>query len=127
MGIFQILGCGFLTLVVWLVLQQYKSNLSIFAVIAFGALVFLSVADQLQGLLQTLMKMSEQAGVNVIYLTTILKIIGIAWLTEFLCQVCRDAGSSALAVKMEFAAKMAILLLAFPVLTAVLESILAIL
>lgn len=127
MGIFQILGCGFLTLVVWLVLQQYKSNLSIFAVIAFGALVFLSVADQLQGLLQTLMKMSEQAGVNVIYLTTIFKIIGIAWLTEFLCQVCRDAGSSALAVKMEFAAKMAILLLAFPVLTAVLESILAIL
>lgn len=127
MSIFQILGCGFLTLVIWLVLQQYKSNLSIFVVIAFGALVFLSVADQLQGLLQTLMKMSEQAGVNVIYLTTIFKIIGIAWLTEFLCQICRDAGSSALAVKMEFAAKMAILLLAFPVLTAVLESILTIL
>lgn len=127
MSIFQILGCGFLTLVIWLVLQQYKSNLSIFAVIAFGALIFLSVADQLQGLLQTLLKMSEQAGVNIIYLTTIFKIIGIAWLTEFICQVCRDAGSSALAVKMEFAAKMAILLLAFPVLTAVLDSILAIL
>lgn len=127
MSIFQILGCGFLTLVLWLVLQQYKSNLSIFVVIAFGALVFLGVAGQLQSLLQTLLQISEQAGVNVIYLTTIFKIIGIAWLTEFLCQVCRDAGSSALAVKLEFAAKMAILLLAFPVLTAVLESIVTIL
>ena len=127
MSIFQVLGCGFLTLVLWLVLQQYKSNLSIFVVIAFGVLIFLSVAGQLQNLLQTLLQISEQAGVNVIYLTTIFKIIGIAWLTEFLCQVCRDAGSSALAVKLEFAAKMAILLLAFPGLTAVLESIVTIL
>ena len=127
MSIFQVLGCGFLTLVLWLVLQQYESNLSIFVVIAFGVLIFLSVAGQLQNLLQTLLQISEQAGVNVIYLTTIFKIIGIAWLTEFLCQVCRDAGSSALAVKLEFAAKMAILLLAFPVLTAVLESIVTIL
>ena len=127
MSIFLVLGCGFLTLVLWLVLQQYKSNLSIFVVIAFGVLIFLSVAGQLQNLLQTLLQISEQAGVNVIYLTTIFKIIGIAWRTEFLCQVCRDAGSSALAVKLEFAAKMAILLLAFPVLTAVLESIVTIL
>ncbi len=127
MGIFQILGCGFLTLVLWLVLQQYKSNFSVFVVIAFGLVLFLSMAGQLQELLQTLLQLSEQAGVNVIYLTTIFKIMGIAWLTEFLCQVCRDAGSSALAVKLEFAAKLTILLLAFPILTAVLESVLTIL
>lgn len=127
MGIFQILGCGFLTLVLWLVLQQYKSNFSVFVVIAFGIVLFLSMAGQLQELLQTLLQLSEQAGVNVIYLTTIFKIMGIAWLTEFLCQVCRDAGSSALAVKLEFAAKLTIFLLAFPILTAVLESVLTIL
>lgn len=127
MSIFQVLGCGFLVLVLWLVLQQYKSSVSVFVVTAFGAIVFLNIAGQLQNVLQTLMRLSEQAGVNVIYLTTVFKIIGIAWLTEFFCQVCRDAGSSALAVKVEFAAKIAILLLAFPVLTAVLESITAIL
>lgn len=127
MGILQILGCGFLVLVLWLVLQQYKSTLSVFVVIAFGLVLFLSMAGQLQALLQTLLQLSQQAGVNVIYLTTIFKIIGIAWLTEFLSQVCRDAGSSALAVKLEFAAKLSILLLAFPILTAVLESILTIL
>ena len=127
MGIFQILGCGFLTLVLWLVLQQYKSNFRVFVVIAFGLVLFLSMAGQLQELLQTLLQLSEQAGVNVIYLTTIFKIMGIAWLTEFLCQVCKDAGSSALAVKLEFAAKLTILLLAFPILTAVLESVLTIL
>ena len=127
MSIFQVLGCGFLVLVIWLVLQQYNSSVSVFVITAFGALVFLSIAGQLQTVLQSLMTMSEQAGVNVIYLTTIFKIIGIAWLSEFFCQVCRDAGNNALAVKMEFAAKVAILLLAFPVLMAVLESVIAIL
>ena len=127
MGILQILGCGFLVLVLWLVLQQYKSTSSMFVVIAFAALMFLSMAGQLQTMLQTLLQFSERSGVNVIYLTTIFKMIGIAWLTEFLCQVCRDAGCGALAVKLEFAAKVALLLLAFPVLTAVLESIVAIL
>ncbi len=127
MSIFQVLGCGFLVLVLWLVLQQYKSSTAVFVVTAFGAMVFLSIAGALQDVLTTLMKLSEQAGVNVIYLTTIFKMIGIAWLTEFFCQVCRDAGSTALAVKVEFAAKTAILMLTFPVLTAVLESVISIL
>ena len=127
MSIFQVLGCGFLVLVLWMVLQQYKSNVAVFVITAFGAIVFLSMAEQLQEVLDTLMRLSEQAGINVIYLTTIFKMIGIAWLTEFFCQVCRDAGSSALAVKVEFAAKIAILMLTFPVLTAVLESVISIL
>lgn len=76
MGILQILGCGFLVLVLWLVLQQYKSTSSMFVVIAFAALMFLSMAGQLQTMLQTLLQFSERSGVNVIYLTTIFKMIG---------------------------------------------------
>ncbi len=127
MSILQIMGCGFLTLVIWLVLEQYKSNLGIFAVTAFGVLVVLQIAGRLEEMIQTLLRMSVQAGVNTAYLTTMIKMIGIAWLTEFLCQTCRDAGSSALAVKLEFAAKVSILLLIFPVLTELLHVIIAIL
>lgn len=127
MSILQIMGCGFLTLVMWLVLEQYKSSLGIFVVTAFGVLVVLQIADRLEELIQTLLTMSVQAGVNTAYLTTMIKMVGIAWLTEFLCQICRDAGSSALAVKLEFAAKVSILLLIFPVLTELLRLVIAIL
>ena len=61
------------------------------------------------------------------YVTVILKMIGIAWLAEFLCQTCRDAGSNALALKLEFAAKIAILIVFFPVFKELLEVILSIL
>ena len=127
MNIIQLLGCGFLTLVVYLVLQEYKSNTAIFVVTAFGILVLVQSTEYLHQMIDTLLEVCVQAGVRTAYFTVILKMIGIAWLAEFLCQTCRDVGSSALAVKLEFAAKIAILMLFFPVLSELLRSIIAIL
>ena len=111
MNIMQLLGCGFLTLVVYIVLQEYKSNTAIFVVTAFGILVLVQSTEYLQQIIDTLLAVCVQAGVRIAYFTVILKMIGIAWLAEFLCQICRDAGSGALAVKLEFAAKISILII----------------
>ena len=127
MNILQLLGCGFLTLVVYLVLQEYKSNTAIFVVTAFGILVLVQSTEYLHQMIDTLLEVCVQAGVRTAYFTVILKMIGIAWLAEFLCQICRDAGSGALAVKLEFAAKISILMMFFPILTELLHSIIAIL
>ena len=127
MNILQLLGCGFLTLVVYLVLQEYKSNTAIFVVTAFGILVLVQSTEYLQQIIDTLLAVCVQAGVRIAYFTVILKMIGIAWLAEFLCQICRDAGSGALAVKLEFAAKISILIMFFPILTELLHSVIAIL
>jgi stage III sporulation protein AD len=123
----QLLGCGFLTLVVYIVLQEYKSNTAIFVVTAFGILVLVQSTEYLQQIIDTLLAVCVQAGVRIAYFTVILKMIGIAWLAEFLCQICRDAGSGALAVKLEFAAKISILMMFFPILTELLHSVIAIL
>ena len=127
MNILQLLGCGFLTLVVYIVLQEYKSNTAIFVVTAFGILVLVQSTEYLQQIIDTLLAICVQAGVRIAYFTVILKMIGIAWLAEFLCQICRDAGSGALAVKLEFAAKISMLMMFFPILTELLHSIIAIL
>ena len=127
MNIMQLLGCGFLTLVLYLVLQEYKSNTAIFVVTAFGILVLVQSTEYLQQIIDTLLAICVQAGVRIAYFTVIIKMIGIAWLAEFLCQICRDAGSGALAVKLEFAAKISILIMFFPILTELLHSVIAIL
>ena len=127
MNILQLLGCGFLTLVMYLVLMEYKSSVAIFVVTVFGAVVLLQSANLLQDVIETLLQICVQAGIHTAYMTVILKMLGIAWLTEFLCQTCRDAGSTALAVKIEFAAKIAILILFFPVFKELLQVILSVL
>ncbi|MHB8157554.1 MAG: stage III sporulation protein AD, partial [Desulfocucumaceae bacterium] len=57
---------------------------------------------------------------------TILKIVGIAYIADFGAQICRDAGEGAVASKIEFAAKIMVLVLAVPIVVAVLNSLLKI-
>jgi len=69
--------------------------------------------------------MAVGAGINLTYLQTLLRIVGLAYLAEFGAQVCRDAGEGNIAARIEFAAKVIILVLAVPIIVAVMESILS--
>ena len=59
-----------------------------------------------------------------VYMGTILKIVGVAYIADFGSQICRDAGEGALASKIEFAAKIIVLVMAVPIIVAVLQSLL---
>ena len=61
MNILQLLGCGFLTLVVYLVLQEYKSNTAVFVVTAFGILVLVQSTEHLQQMIDTLLNIIKVA------------------------------------------------------------------
>jgi len=73
--------------------------------------------------LQTL---SNKANIDIVYLDTVFKILGIAYLTSFCSEICKDAGESSIASKVEFAGKILILTLAIPILMAVMQTILKI-
>lgn len=63
------------------------------------------------------------AKVNIIYVETILKIIGIAYIAEFAAQITKDAGQGAIASKIELAGKVLILAMAIPILSVLIETI----
>ncbi len=68
-------------------------------------------------------KIAINAKVNLIYVETILKIIGIAYIAEFAAQITKDAGQGAIASKIELAGKILILAMAIPILTVMIETI----
>ena len=68
-------------------------------------------------------KMAINAKVNLVYVETILKIIGIAYIAEFAAQISKDAGQGAIASKIELGGKMLILAMAIPILTVMIETI----
>ncbi len=70
---------------------------------------------------------ARSANINMMYLQTILKIIGIAYIAEFGAQIAKDAGQAAISTKIELAGKILILVMAIPILTAVIEMVLALL
>ena len=57
------------------------------------------------------------------YLDTILKMLGITYITQFASDLCRDAGYSAISSQMELFARVSVLFLSFPVLLALVEMI----
>lgn len=68
-------------------------------------------------------KIAVNAKVNIVYVETILKIIGIAYIAEFAAQITKDAGQGAIASKIELAGKILILAMAIPILTVLIETI----
>mgnify|MGYP000920872339 CR=1 FL=1 len=91
--------------------------------IAVGLIILIALLPALIELVSFFQQTAIEIGLNSFYLTTVLKVIGIAYLAEFAVQLCRDAGQGAIAVKIELAAKVALLLLALPIITALFEVI----
>jgi stage III sporulation protein AD len=88
-----------------------------------GCVIFLFLIDQISAIIQMLQKIAVDANVNLVYLETILKIIGIAYIAEFGAQISKDAGQGAIASKIELGGKILILAMAIPILTAIIETV----
>jgi len=123
MEILQIVGLGLVTTVFYIILKEHKEEFAIQLSIIFAVLIFILMMDKIQAILQVFEDLALKANVNMFYLTTIFKIIGIAYIAEFGTQICRDAGSESIAGKIEFAAKIIIMILAIPIIVAILETI----
>lgn len=123
MEILQIVGMGFVVTLLILIIRQQRPELAVQLSLTLATLIFLLVLAKIQVILTVFRDLAEKANINQTYLTTMLKIIGIAYLTEFGSQVCKDAGEGAVAAKIEFAGKILVMTLAIPIIALVIDSI----
>lgn len=123
MEIWQIVGLALIATILAVVLKEVKRELAVQLSILTGAIIFLLIAGKIQLVVELLQNLSNQANISSYYLQIVLKIVGVAYISEFGAQICRDAGEGALASKIEIAAKVGILVLAIPILVAILESL----
>lgn len=127
MEILQIVGAGLVVTVLILVIKPQRPELALQVSLVFGVIVFLFMLGKISGVINVLEELSQRANINKFYLSTILKIIAVAYIAEFGAQVCRDAGEGTVAAKVEFAAKIIIMVLAIPIIVAILDSLLKLL
>ena len=126
MDIVKIIGIGLIAVVIILILKQYKPEFAIYVSLIAGiAILFISLT-QLSGVLDLLKNISSKANINSQYLSLLLKITGIAFLTEFAVSVSNDCGETAIARKMDVGGKVIIISISIPIITALLETILKI-
>lgn len=124
MDILQISGIALTGAMLVVILQYSKPPLAMLLSIFVGVTIFLLVLSKIGVIIDILQQLSERADISSIYMGTLLKIIGIAYIADFIAQVCRDADQGAIAVKVEMAAKIMVLMLAVPIVVAVLQALL---
>ncbi|MBQ7916674.1 MAG: stage III sporulation protein AD [Firmicutes bacterium] len=123
----KVIGMAFAGVMLALLMGQQKSEYSLYIAIAVGVLIFLYISGYLQEAVKLLQDMGAQSGVSGGALGILFKVMGIAYLTEFSAQLCKDAGHAAIAMKVELAGKLMILVTAIPIFSSLAEMILSLL
>lgn len=123
MDISKIIALGVVGTVFSVLLKKETPQIAMLVTAATGILIFLMLCMPLGNLITLLKETAEQAGVGEGYFGIVMKVIGIAYLTQFGAQLCADAGESAIAAKIELAGKVLMMTAAAPVLTGLLETV----
>lgn len=127
MNIMTIVAFGIIATVLILLLKEQKPEFVIQIRVAAGAIIFLALAGSIYMIMKFFEDLAYQADLNMIFLGTMLRIIGIAYITEFGAQICQDANEGALANKIILAGKILMLILAIPIINMIIRTLINIL
>ena len=123
----KIIAIGIITVILTAVLKRQNSEYAAAASIVAGLLIFAMVFGDLKAIISTIRNISLRAGIPNDYIILLVKILGISYLTQFASSIAKDAGESAIAVKIEFAGKISIIVISIPVFLSLLSLITSIL
>ena len=127
MEIIKIIGIAFIALIIIIMLKQYRPEYAIFISILTGILILFLVMDRLPGIINLIETIQDKFSINTQFIALLIKITGIAFLSEFAVSVCKDSGEAAIASKIEIGSKIIIISMSIPIISSLLEIILKIL
>lgn len=127
MDIIKIIGVGLIALIIIIIVKQYRPEFTIYVSVAAGIIILLLVMDKLSAIINLLTNLANRTSINNEFIFLLIKITGIAILTEFASSVCKDSGETAIASKVDMGGKIIIIAMSIPIIASLLETILKVL
>ena len=127
MDIIKIIGIGLIALILIIILRQYKNEFAIYVSLIAGALILILTFSKISGIIDLLNNLASKVSIHQEFITLLIKITGIAILTEFAVSICKDSGENAIASKVEMGGKVIMISMSIPIMAGLLETILKIL
>lgn len=123
----KIIVIGIITVLLSALLKKYHPEYSIVLIIVSSAIILVFLSDSFKTVFDNMNTVLTDAKINPEYIEAIVKIMGIAYLSEYMSALFYDANESAMAKKIELAGKIIIFLITLPVITSLSEMIISIL
>ena len=127
MDIIKIIGIAFIAVIIIVILKQYRPEFAIYASIIAGVLILTLASGTLSGIINMINSISNKTNINSDFLVILIKITGIAILTEFAVSICKDSGESAIASKVDIGGKVIIISMSIPIINALIDTVVKIL
>ena len=127
MDIIKIIGVAFIAVIIIIILKQYRPEFAIYASIIAGVLILTLASGTLSGIIDMINSISSKTNINSEFLVILIKITGIAILTEFAVSICKDSGESAIASKVDIGGKIIIISMSIPIINALIDTVVKIL
>ena len=126
MELIKIIGVGLVAAIAIIVVKQVKPELAIIIAIASSLVILLLLIEMLSSVTQIFEVLVNKTGINKDLFTSVLKMIGIGYITDFSANICVDSGNNAIADKILLAGKITILVLALPIISSLIDIIVGI-
>ena len=127
MEIVKIIGIGLISLIIIVILKQYRPEFVVYVSLIAGVLILSIVLSKISAIVELLKSLTNATSINGQFLTLLIKIKGIAFLTEFAVSICKDTGESAIANKIDIGGKVVIVGMSIPIISGLLETIVKVL
>lgn len=127
MDIAKVVAVGLVTVIASIIVKQVKPEISMLITIAGSLVIIIFIVQMLQGVFGNFMNIFNKTGVSNSLFVPVLKIIGIGYLCEFGANLCLDGGCNSIADKILFCGKIAILIIALPIINSVIDVIVGLL
>jgi stage III sporulation protein AD len=123
MDMMQVVGLGLFVTILIMVIKEQKPMFAFLLSTFTCVFIFLFLIGKISAVIRAFEDLAQFAGINTIFLKTILKIMGIAYIAEFGAQIVRDAGQESIAAKIELSGKIMIMVMAIPIITVIVQSV----
>lgn len=123
MDIIKIAVLGIAGVLIAMPLKREKSEYSTLIAMTVCICIFIYLLTKAEAVLEFARQLESIIPVDGRYIGMLIKMIGITYVAEFASNICKDAGYGAIAGQIEVFAKLSILMVSVPVLSAFLEMV----
>lgn len=128
MDIYNIVALSIVSVFLITLLKSVKKDdFALIVTIISSVILFMFALVKLEGIISLLDSLLQKSGINKEYLMLLLKVTGISYVIELATNICKDAGNSAIASKVEMLGKISIVVITIPILTSVISTVINIL
>ena len=117
MEVIKVIGIGFITLIITIILKEYRKEYYIYALLIGGALIIIYSLGTIKSIISFINDLSNNKNYNNEFITLLLKLTGISILIEYAVSICKDAGENAIANKIDFGGKIIVISMSIPVIS----------